>query len=164
MREVFGEIDVDGSNSIDKHEFQQAMKIFKIKMTDREVSVMYERYDVDRSGSIDYNEFLELFGFKREVKENEISEELRKETDALIRKLKRDLEREMGKLNALFPYIEIFFVVVEICVVNSIVVWYICDDVSLIAIDWCLNPIYCRYIKLSDVKRLHLHSERHGSK
>lgn len=97
MREVFNEIDVDGSNSIDKREFQQAMKIFKILMTDREVTIMYERYDVDRSGSIDYNEFLELFGFKREVKENPISEELRKETDTLIRKLKRELEREMGR-------------------------------------------------------------------
>lgn len=97
MQEVFQEIDIDGSNSIDKKEFNTAMKIFKINITSREVNNLYERYDTDRSGNIDYNEFLELFGFQRAEEKSKISEELRTETDKLIKKLRRDLEREISR-------------------------------------------------------------------
>eukprot|EP01038_Epipyxis_sp_PR26KG_P005736 gene5736-7920_t len=99
MREVFHEIDVDQSNSVDRKELMAAFKQLKIPITRKEIEMLYERFDGDRSNSIDYDEFLEVFGFKRDKKEKEIDEDLRKETDAILERLHRLLKKNLSALS-----------------------------------------------------------------
>ena len=66
MKQVFADIDTDRSNTIDKREFRQAMKILKIQLTDFEVDSIFDRYDKRGSGSIEYREFLALIQYEQQ--------------------------------------------------------------------------------------------------
>ena len=61
---VFAEIDRDGSNSIDKRELTDALKKLRIDISSRDIDDLFRRFDVDNNGRLNYNEYLELLGFK----------------------------------------------------------------------------------------------------
>lgn len=46
------------SGTIDKSEFRKAIKDFKIDLNDREIVEVFEIFDRDGSGEIDYDEFV----------------------------------------------------------------------------------------------------------
>ena len=61
---MFAEIDNDGSNSIDKRELSDALKKLRIDISSRDIDDLFRRFDVDNNGRLNYNEYLELLGFK----------------------------------------------------------------------------------------------------
>ena len=54
---MFKALDVDGNGKLSKEELIQASQSFKL-FTEKEVDDIFENCDIDRSGFIDYSEFL----------------------------------------------------------------------------------------------------------
>ena len=57
MRKLFRQFDTDGSNSLTMSEFQGMLEYFHFKLSPYEIAELMARYDRDREGTIDYNEF-----------------------------------------------------------------------------------------------------------
>lgn len=51
-------MDDDNSKNLDKAEFNKAMQDFALGFTLQQCSALFDYFDVDRSGSIDYDEFI----------------------------------------------------------------------------------------------------------
>lgn len=51
-------MDDNNSRSLDLYEFTKAMKDYMLGFSDSEIRALYSYFDVDRSGSVDYDEFL----------------------------------------------------------------------------------------------------------
>jgi Ca2+-binding EF-hand superfamily protein len=51
-------MDDDNSKSLNKYEFGKAMSDYMLGFTPAETSTLFSYFDVDGSGTIDYNEFL----------------------------------------------------------------------------------------------------------
>jgi Ca2+-binding EF-hand superfamily protein len=51
-------MDDDNSKSLSKYEFGKAMSDYMLGFSPNEVSALFNYFDVDGSGTIDYNEFL----------------------------------------------------------------------------------------------------------
>ena len=51
-------MDDNGSRTLDTYEFTKAMKDYMLGFSDSEITQLFNYFDVDRSGSIDYNEFI----------------------------------------------------------------------------------------------------------
>ena len=51
-------MDDDGSKSLNLGEFKKAMHELKMGLTDRECRMLFEHFDADRGGSIDFDEFI----------------------------------------------------------------------------------------------------------
>lgn len=51
-------MDDDSSKTLNKSEFNKAMNDFALGFTQQQSSVLFDYFDVDKSGSVDYNEFL----------------------------------------------------------------------------------------------------------
>ena len=66
LRQVFSDIDKDGSSSIDKKELMKALDILKVELSPEDVNALFSRFDGDGNGRIDYGEFLQLLGFMSE--------------------------------------------------------------------------------------------------
>lgn len=64
IKESFAEIDRDNSGCVDQRELARAMRSLGVELTSREVDMLFRRYDSDRSGTMDYGEFIRLLGFK----------------------------------------------------------------------------------------------------
>merc|ERR1711871_653821 len=62
MKETFEEMDPNGDMQLNATELQQGLKRLKIDMTIGEVGDIIDIYDDDRSGKIEYAEFLKLIG------------------------------------------------------------------------------------------------------
>jgi Ca2+-binding EF-hand superfamily protein len=63
MKEAFADMDANRSGTIDKREFEKAMSVLKVNVSARDVSLLFERFDMDRNG-LNYLEFIELIGFQ----------------------------------------------------------------------------------------------------
>ena len=101
IKEVFEEIDRDGSSSIDKRELKKAMEVLGLNLRSAEIDALFERFDESGDGSIDYGEYLELLGFapsdkKSSKKKSSRSREDDERLDALISKIRRRLEDTLG--------------------------------------------------------------------
>merc|ERR1712144_32095 len=59
LRKAFKYFDRDGSGSIDPDEFYAAMDFFGLQFTEDQVLGLFGTYDDDRSGSLEYYEFVE---------------------------------------------------------------------------------------------------------
>ena len=95
IKEVFGEMDKNGDNSLDKAEFIRAMKKLNIELTPRDVDAIFERFDEDKDDTIDYSEFLLILDFegsKKKVHENTISAQMSKETPHIDPRRAREVE------------------------------------------------------------------------
>lgn len=92
MKETFADIDIDGNGKVDNKEFEKAMKKLNVNVTFREIDLIYQRFDKDKSGFIDYKEFLELMNFQNP----HISKQLKIKTDDLVEKIRTEIELELG--------------------------------------------------------------------
>jgi len=93
-------VDTDRSGTIDKREFTKAMSVLRIDLSRSDTELLYERYDTDRNG-LDYKEFMELIGFGQRqgsavTRENRISDQVREDTDNIIKSIRRKLEDYLG--------------------------------------------------------------------
>eukprot|EP00286_Rhodomonas_abbreviata_P000279 CAMPEP_0181291404 /NCGR_PEP_ID=MMETSP1101-20121128/1948_1 /TAXON_ID=46948 /ORGANISM="Rhodomonas abbreviata, Strain Caron Lab Isolate" /LENGTH=1755 /DNA_ID=CAMNT_0023395791 /DNA_START=9 /DNA_END=5276 /DNA_ORIENTATION=- len=68
---LFDSIDTDQSGVIDKYELKNALSALNIELRPRELQDMLMKYDVDGSGSIDFDEFLGMI--KELVKKAEVA-------------------------------------------------------------------------------------------
>lgn len=53
-------MDDDNSKSLDKYEFKKAVRDFKIDIPDDYIDVIFNAFDLNRDGTIDYDEFLRI--------------------------------------------------------------------------------------------------------
>jgi len=64
IREAFDLFDIDGSGSIDAKEIKVAMRALGFEPTKEEIKKMIADVDKDRSGTVEYSEFLEMMAVK----------------------------------------------------------------------------------------------------
>lgn len=53
-------MDDDNSKSLDRNEFKKAVNDFRIDVPAEHVDVMFNAFDINRDGTIDYDEFLRI--------------------------------------------------------------------------------------------------------
>jgi len=53
-------MDDNNSKSLDKEEFRKAMRDFKVDVPDEHINIVFNAFDINRDGSIDYDEFLRI--------------------------------------------------------------------------------------------------------
>lgn len=53
-------MDDDNSKSLDRNEFRKAIKDFKIEIPDDFIDTVFTAFDLNRDGTIDYDEFLRI--------------------------------------------------------------------------------------------------------
>jgi len=75
-RSVFNTFDADGSGAIDEKELKQALDAMGYKPSDDDVKAMIAEVDADRSGKIEWSEFLK--SLERKPKKQHKEAELRK--------------------------------------------------------------------------------------
>ena len=51
-------MDDNESKSLDLQEFTKAMKEYRLSISDKDIKQVFDKFDRDRSGEIDYDEFL----------------------------------------------------------------------------------------------------------
>ncbi|KAJ4750458.1 Calmodulin [Rhynchospora pubera] len=76
IREAFELFDLDGSGTIDAKELNVAMRALGFEMTEDQINQMMAEVDKDRSGGIDFDEFLYMMTEK--IGERDTKEELMK--------------------------------------------------------------------------------------
>ena len=59
LQRKFRIMDDDGSKSLSMAEFKKGMKEMNINMTEAELRVLFDHFDVDRSSTIDFEEFIQ---------------------------------------------------------------------------------------------------------
>ena len=64
IKEAFADIDRDGSGRLSPRELRAALAVLKVDMTNREADMVFDEYDADRDGTIDYREFMNLIEYK----------------------------------------------------------------------------------------------------
>lgn len=58
LQRQFKIMDDDNSKSLDIYEFTKAVKDYRIDISDADIQVVFNAFDRDRNGTIDYDEFL----------------------------------------------------------------------------------------------------------
>lgn len=53
-------MDDNNSKSLDLNEFRKALRDFKIELPDDHIAIVFNAFDLNRDGSIDYDEFLRI--------------------------------------------------------------------------------------------------------
>ena len=76
-------MDDNNSRTLDREEFRKALKDFKIEVPDDHIAVVFNAFDLNRDGTIDYNEFLRI-----------IRGDLSQGRLALVRKAFQKLDRD----------------------------------------------------------------------
>ena len=51
-------MDDNGNHTLCISEFTKAMKDYMLGFTDAEIKLLFDYFDIDRSGSVDYDEFI----------------------------------------------------------------------------------------------------------
>ena len=64
LKQVFEEIDDNDSGSLSKRELGKALEQLRVDVTSREIDLLFDRFDEDNSGELDYKEFLRLLDFR----------------------------------------------------------------------------------------------------
>jgi Ca2+-binding EF-hand superfamily protein len=95
LKEVFADIDRNANNRIDRKELQQAMAILGVTLTNRDLNLIFDRFDADGTDDFDYREFLELI---HQYNPTDLSnnEELIKETDDICAGIRQEIEKKHG--------------------------------------------------------------------
>ena len=60
LKSVFNTMDTNGNGDIDKTEFKNALEEMGDDMSDREIDKAFAEVDADGSGTVDFDEFVEL--------------------------------------------------------------------------------------------------------
>jgi calcyphosin len=53
-------MDDDNSKSLNREEFKKAMRDFKVELPDEHLVIVFNAFDLNRDGTIDYDEFLRI--------------------------------------------------------------------------------------------------------
>ncbi len=53
-------MDDDGSKSLSKPEFEKACRDFKVEITSEDIGTLFGAFDINRDGTIQYDEFLRI--------------------------------------------------------------------------------------------------------
>lgn len=64
MKKMFETMDKDCDGCIDQRELASALRNLNVPIGDSQIRMIFEVYDTNRSGSLDYNEFLNLLGYE----------------------------------------------------------------------------------------------------
>ena len=70
IKEAFDLFDQDGNESIDAYELKVALRALGLEPNEDEVKKLIQLVDEDNSGTIDFNEFLNILAYKMKSKEN----------------------------------------------------------------------------------------------
>lgn len=97
LKEVFTQIDRNGNNRIDRHEFKYAFQILGIELTLRDVNLIFDFFDSDGTNDFDYREFLEIIDISSANSDLIVSEEIVKVTDEICSKIRGHIEDCYGK-------------------------------------------------------------------
>lgn len=76
-------MDDNNSKSLDREEFRKAMRDYKVELPDDQINVVFNAFDLNRDGTIDYDEFLRI-----------IRGDLTQPRLALVRKAYSKLDRD----------------------------------------------------------------------
>ena len=93
IKESFAEMDRNRNGKIDKAEFQDAMANLRVEVARPDLALLFERFDTDRNG-LDYVEFMDLLGFDSAA--SKVSAQLKADTDAIVDRVRRNLEDYLG--------------------------------------------------------------------
>ena len=64
LGKLFKIIDDDNSKTLDFTEFKKVCKDFRLKFNDEEVQILFNEFDRDKNGSLEYDEFLRTIRVK----------------------------------------------------------------------------------------------------
>ena len=64
VKEVFSDIDRNRNNLLEKKEFDDALRTLRVDLDRNDLQILYDYYDTDRNGGLDYTEFVRLLGFE----------------------------------------------------------------------------------------------------
>ena len=53
-------MDDNNSRSLDNYEFTKAMKDYMLGFNDTEIKMLFNYFDIDRGGTVDYDEFIRI--------------------------------------------------------------------------------------------------------
>ncbi len=67
LKKVFKRLDLDGNGVLDRQEFRKALAAIGIKLSVQESSLVFDAYDPNGTGEIDYEEFLYSFFNRRKL-------------------------------------------------------------------------------------------------
>ena len=59
LQHRFKIMDEDGNNSLDRLEFRNAMRDLSVGLADSDIRLLFDYFDKDRSGSVDFDEFIQ---------------------------------------------------------------------------------------------------------
>jgi Ca2+-binding EF-hand superfamily protein len=76
-------MDDNNSRSLDREEFRKAIKDYKLDVSDEHINIVFNAFDLNRDGTIDYDEFLRI-----------IRGDLTPQRLALVRKAYNKLDRD----------------------------------------------------------------------
>ena len=85
MKELFAKLDVDADGSITKDEFLRGMRRMNIPIGPKEVDILFKRFDEDDSGTIEYDEFIDMIGFQSRDEIMTILRDIREAVDDEVR-------------------------------------------------------------------------------
>lgn len=60
LQRIFKIIDDDGSKSLSRQEFEKACRDFKIEIPSEDIGTLFQAFDINRDGTIQYDEFLRM--------------------------------------------------------------------------------------------------------
>jgi len=60
LQRVFKIMDDDNSKSLDRYEFKKAIRDFKVEIPDDSIDLIFNAFDLNRDGTIDYDEFVRI--------------------------------------------------------------------------------------------------------
>jgi calcium-dependent protein kinase len=68
IKKFFNEIDDSGDGVLSKEEIKKGCYLMEMHLTDKEIEVIFKVYDRDKSGTLDFNEFLEALTDRKKNK------------------------------------------------------------------------------------------------
>jgi Ca2+-binding EF-hand superfamily protein len=60
LQRIFKIMDDDGSKSLNRMEFDKACRDFKVDITTQDLGVLFQAFDLNRDGTVQYDEFLRM--------------------------------------------------------------------------------------------------------
>lgn len=104
VKQAFTEIDRNGNNHVSMREFEDAVRILKVRVETRDLEDLYEYYDTDHKG-LDYDNFLRLIGFHAGSPRGDSKADYRRRDsrvsseafDRIVKRIRQAFEDQLGR-------------------------------------------------------------------